>query len=130
MEPGRSPPDHGGLCPPHHGGRGGSSRRYLWTDAFASAATLSSSARRMKEPSGSGPILVNRCITLGRHRDDDQRRGWISGLGEEGRPSRRWAAHRKEQTRAEALRERLEWDRDGQYYIISQSGCACDASFG
>jgi hypothetical protein len=59
---------------------------------------------------------------LGRHRADDSRTGWISGLDkEQGRlhPTRgglRIGKELKERPPAEALDEQLEWDRDGQYY--------------
>jgi hypothetical protein len=59
---------------------------------------------------------------LGRHREDDKRTGWISGLGEEeGREhptagGLRIGKGMKERGPREAFDERLEWDRDGQYY--------------
>jgi hypothetical protein len=59
---------------------------------------------------------------LGRHRDDDERRGWLSGLEEpEGaehptlgglRIGKRLPERRPE----EPYNERLEWDQDGQYF--------------
>src|SRR5437773_526608 len=60
-------------------------RRYLWTDAFAVCTFLgladATADARYRE-------LALRLVdavhwTLGRHRDDDARRGWISGLAEE-----------------------------------------------
>jgi hypothetical protein len=59
---------------------------------------------------------------LGRHRRDDSRTGWISGLDEhEGRlhPTKgglRIGKKLKERRPDELPDERLEWDRDGQYY--------------
>ena len=59
---------------------------------------------------------------LGRYRDDDVRHGWISGLDEEtGRRHPTIAGLRigkplKERQNAEPFDERLEWDRDGQYF--------------
>jgi hypothetical protein len=63
----------------------GSERRYLWTDAFAlcnflglEAVTGQSRYRAL------ALLLVDRVHgTLGRHRPDDRRTGWLSGLDEE-----------------------------------------------
>ncbi len=60
--------------------------------------------------------------TLGRHRPDDCREGWISGLGaEEGarHPTAgglRIGKDEPERGPSEPYRPREEWDRDGQYY--------------
>jgi hypothetical protein len=60
--------------------------------------------------------------TLGRHRDDDQRRGWISGFDEpegERKPTiggLRIGKKLNERKANEPHNERLEWDQDGQYY--------------
>ncbi|HVO78270.1 MAG TPA: hypothetical protein VMS79_05320, partial [Methanomassiliicoccales archaeon] len=59
---------------------------------------------------------------LGRHRPDDQRRGWISGLGEEeGRlhPTAgglRIGKSLNERKEDEPPDEEAEWEQDGQYY--------------
>jgi hypothetical protein len=107
-----------GLAPP------GTPRRYLWTDAFAVCNFLG-----LAEASGrADDVVVARSLvdqvhrTLGRHRADDERRGWISGLGEEegslhptvgglriGKPV-------SERGACEPFDERLEWERDGQYF--------------
>ena len=72
-------------------------RRYLWTDAFAVCNFLG--LGRIEE----AVSLVDRVHSeLGRHRADDLRRGWISGL--------------PERARGEPIDVRLEWDRDGQYF--------------
>lgn len=103
---------------------GPSARRYLWTDAFAVCNFLSL-ARATKEPRWERLALqlVDRVHqTLGRHRADDPRQGWISGLSEhEGRahPTRAGLRIGKglPETRAMDLPDpRLEWDRDGQYF--------------
>ena len=99
-------------------------RRYLWTDAFAVCNYLELFRQTDDETYRDlGLSLVDQVHhTLGRHRDDDIRQGWISGLDEQEGESciRPWgAAHRKaaERTQAdEPPNERLEWDRDGQYY--------------
>jgi hypothetical protein len=59
---------------------------------------------------------------LGRHRADDPRTGWISGLGEEegeAHPTRgglRIGKPLPERGPGEAFEDRLEWERDGQYF--------------
>ena len=59
---------------------------------------------------------------LGRHRDDDPRRGWISGLDDqegERHPTIRGLRIGKrlnERKPNDPPDERLEWDQDGQYY--------------
>jgi hypothetical protein len=59
---------------------------------------------------------------LGRHRDDDPRRGWISGLSEtdgEAHPTLgglRIGKPLPERRAGEPPDDRLEWERDGQYF--------------
>jgi hypothetical protein len=59
---------------------------------------------------------------LGRHREDDRRTGWISGLDEEiGKlhPTSgglRIGKRLNERQPSDSYDEQLEWDRDGQYY--------------
>jgi hypothetical protein len=99
-------------------------RRYLWTDAFAVCNFIELFVR-------TGNEFYRQCATdliaqvhhvLGRYRADDYRHGWISGLDEEagkrhptmgglriGKPLR-------ERQTSEPVDERLEWDRDGQYF--------------
>ncbi len=100
------------------------SKRYLWTDAFAVCNFLEL-FRRKKDRKflELGLALVDRVHrTLGRHRPDGPRRGWISGLGEEEgerHPTRgglRIGKPLAERPPGEPLDEDLEWDRDGQYY--------------
>lgn len=55
-----------------------SPRRYLWTDAFAVCNLLG-----LGEPDLARRLVSQVHETLGRHRDDDPRDGWISGLDEE-----------------------------------------------
>jgi hypothetical protein len=105
-------------------GVGKAPRRYLWTDAFAVCNFLElyhqTSDIKYKNLALS---LVDQVHTiLGRYREDDKRTGWISGLGEqEGKmhPTRgglRIGKIRNERKPHEPFNERLEWDRDGQYY--------------
>jgi len=99
-------------------------RRYLWTDAFAVCNFLEIFRRTGDE---SCRDLAFRLIdqvhrVLGRHRRDDSRRGWISGLDEEEgdrRPTAgglRIGKTGKERPPEESLDESLEWARDGQYF--------------
>jgi hypothetical protein len=101
-----------------------SPRRYLWTDAFATCNFLglahATGETRYHELA---LRLVDRVHhTLGRHRPDDARRGWISGLGDadgEAHPTLgglRIGKPLRERAPGEPLDDRLEWDRDGQYF--------------
>jgi hypothetical protein len=98
--------------------------RYLWTDAFAVCNYL-----RLYHHSGEESYLhlalelVDQVHEiLGRHRDDDPRSGWISGLdAAAGRlhPTAgglRIGKELPERQEGEPYDERLEWERDGQYY--------------
>ncbi len=99
-------------------------RRYLWTDAFAVCNFLGLyQGTGVEEFKNLALRLVDQVHhTLGRHRGDDSRTGWISGLDEEqGRkhPTRGGLRIGKPlQERGPTVRfdEGLEWDRDGQYY--------------
>lgn len=92
-------------------------RRYLWTDAFAVCNWLALGevdlARRLVDQ-------VHR--VLGRHREDDPREGWISGLPEEEgarRPTARGLRIGKplpERRPEEPYHPQREWERDGQYF--------------
>lgn len=99
-------------------------RRYLWTDAFAVCNFIGLSRRT---GDGRHQELALRLVdrvhqVLGRHRSDDPRRGWISGLDDRGgemHPTRgglRIGKRLQERAVDEAFDERLEWDRDGQYF--------------
>jgi len=99
-------------------------RRYLWTDAFAVCNYLALyKENRREEHLHLALNLVDQVHEiLGRHRDDDPRSGWISGLGEgEGRlhPTAgglRIGKRMPERQPQEPFEEGLEWERDGQYY--------------
>ena len=99
-------------------------RRYLWTDAFALCEFLSlfEATGEARFRSLALELIDSVHETLGRHRPDDPRAGWISGLSEEegrahptagglriGKPLN----ERPAGARADA---RDEWDRDGQYF--------------
>jgi hypothetical protein len=98
--------------------------RYLWTDAFAVCNFLGLARATGEERYTELALqLVDQVHhTLGRHRPDDPRSGWLSGL-----PEREGAAHpaRGGLRIGKALPERgadepidthQEWDRDGQYF--------------
>jgi hypothetical protein len=99
-------------------------RRYLWTDAFAVFNLLclyqETGGEEFKDLALKLVDQVHN--TLGRHRKDDSRTGWISGLDEEeGRlhPTKgglRIGKQLQERRANIPSNERLEWDRDGQYY--------------
>jgi hypothetical protein len=99
-------------------------RRYLWTDAFAVCNFLG-----LARLTGEGrytelALRLVECVhrVLGQHRPDDIRTGWISGLDArqgEAHPTRgglRIGKLLPERSPGEPMDERLEWDRDGQYF--------------
>jgi len=123
-----------GLCPPAR-----DRERYLWTDAFAVCNFLEL-FRRTHD--GNYRRYATQLIdevhrVLGRYRDDDMHRGWISGLDEEtGRRHPTAGGLRigkplKERDANEPFDERLEWDRDGQYfhYLTKWMHALCQAAF-
>jgi hypothetical protein len=98
--------------------------RYLWTDAFAVCNYLELFNRTNDETYRDlGLRLVDQVHhILGRHRDDDPRRGRISGLDDqegERHPTiggLRIGKSLNERKPNDPPDERLEWDQDGQYY--------------
>ncbi|HWR89270.1 MAG TPA: hypothetical protein VN260_03340 [Dissulfurispiraceae bacterium] len=98
--------------------------RYLWTDAFALCNFLGLYRETGDEHYRHLAFLLVDQVhaTLGRHRADDPRTGWISDLSEEeGRThpttgGLRIGKELSERRPGEPFDERLEWDRDGQYY--------------
>lgn len=99
-------------------------QRYLWTDAFA-VCNLLGLGRATGQPRYTE--LALRLVdqvhhSLGRHRDDDPREGWLSGLDEaegEAHPTRgglRIGKALPERGPHEPFDDRLEWERDGQYF--------------
>jgi hypothetical protein len=91
--------------------------RYLWTDAFAVCNFLA-----LGETELALQLVDQVHRTLGRHSRSDVREGWISGLDgaqAEAHPTRgglRIGKQRPERAAGEPLEERLEWERDGQYF--------------
>jgi hypothetical protein len=99
-------------------------RRYLWTDAFAVCNFLELHRQTGDEEYKNLALrLVDQVHqVLGRHRPDGRRSGWISGLSEEEGARHPTAGGLRigkgmnERGPRERYDERLEWDRDGQYY--------------
>jgi hypothetical protein len=98
--------------------------RYLWTDAFAVCNFL---GMFVAHGDDEALRLARRLVeqthwVLGRHRSDDPRSGWISGLSEEEgerHPTRgglRIGKRLPERKPSEPDDAALEWDRDGQYF--------------
>jgi hypothetical protein len=99
-------------------------RRYLWTDAFAVCNYLELFRQTGKQHyQQDAKRLVSQVHSiLGRHREDDSRLGWISGLDEqkgEQHPTRgglRIGKELRERGPDEPYDDHLEWERDGQYF--------------
>ncbi|MFX1285633.1 MAG: hypothetical protein ACFFB5_18480 [Promethearchaeota archaeon] len=93
-------------------------RRYLWTDGFAVCNFLElyqiSKDNKFKNLAIELVEQVHRI--LGKHREDDERSGW---LGSKDSPTKRGLRIGKplpERKPHEPFNPNLEWDRDGQYF--------------
>ena len=114
-------------------------QRYLWTDAFAVCNFLELFERTGdQEYRRAATALIQQVHwVLGRFRHDEGRKGWISGLDEEaGRRHPTLGGLRigkplKERGADEIIDERLEWDRDGQYfhYLTKWMHALCRTAF-
>ncbi len=99
-------------------------RRYLWTDAFAVCNFLELYRQSSEEKyQGLALQLVDQVHRiLGRHREEDHRSGWISGLNDrdgELHPTiggLRIGKTMNERGPNDPYDDRQEWDRDGQYF--------------
>jgi hypothetical protein len=99
-------------------------RRYLWTDAFAVCNCLG--LARATGDEGFAALAVRLIddvhAVLGRHRGDDGRHGWLSGLPDEAARAHPTVGGLRigkllgERASDEPWDERLEWERDGQYF--------------
>lgn len=99
-------------------------RRYLWTDAFAVCNYLE--LYRQTDDQNYLQLalrLVDQVHqVLGRHREDSEHSGWLSGLdGEEAQqhPTQgglRIGKQLNERQPGEPVDESLQWDQDGQYF--------------
>jgi hypothetical protein len=101
-----------------------SPRRYLWTDAFGVCNFIGLYHQTGERTYLDLALQVVDQVhdTLGRHREDDSRTGWISGLDKEQsrkHPTQgglRIGKELNERGPRDPFNEGLEWDRDGQYY--------------
>ncbi len=103
---------------------GGVQRRYLWTDVFAVCNFLGLYQKTNDETFKRLSLLLIDQVhrILGRHRDDDRRKGWISGQDEQEGALHptigglRIGKEINERGPNDPIDDRLEWDRDGQYF--------------
>jgi hypothetical protein len=99
-------------------------RRYLWTDAFAvcNFLTLYRQTGDEKYRVLALNLIDQVHAVLGRHREDDPRTGWISGLDEATGARHPTAGGLRigktlnERKPGEPYDERAEWEQDGQYF--------------
>lgn len=99
-------------------------KRYLWTDAFAvcNFLDLYLEAGDRQALDLAQRLVLQTHEVLGRHRPDDTRKGWISGLSEaEGAAhptlgGLRIGKELPERRVEEPFDAELEWERDGQYF--------------
>ncbi len=98
--------------------------RYLWTDAFAVYNFLELFHRTGEQSYLDEALALVGQVhhVLGKHRSDDPRSGWISGLGDregEAHPTAgglRIGKKGNERKFNEPYDERSEWEQDGQYF--------------
>lgn len=99
-------------------------QRYLWTDAFAvcNFLSLSKATNNISYMELANHLVQQVHHTLGKHRSDDSRTGWISGLADsiaEAHPTQgglRIGKQLPERKAEQPLDAPLEWERDGQYF--------------
>lgn len=99
-------------------------RRYLWTDAYAvtNYLALANITQEPRWQKAALDLVESVHHVLGRHRPDDARRGWISGLSDhdgERHPTQgglRIGKPLRERLVTEDYDPDLEWERDGQYF--------------
>ncbi len=105
-------------------GAGCTPKRYLWTDVFAVCNFLELFRRTGEEHYKEEALQLVYQVhhVLGRHRSDDSRSGWISGLDEEEGEVHptigglRIGKKLNERKKDEPQDEHLEWEQDGQYF--------------
>ena len=99
-------------------------RRYLWTDAFAVCNFLELYRQTSDESflQTASRLVEQVHFVLGRYSNDDPRSGWISGLDEQDgyeHPTGgglRIGKQLAEREPDDPFDDRLEWERDGQYF--------------
>ncbi|MFX0013281.1 MAG: hypothetical protein ACFFB2_02560 [Promethearchaeota archaeon] len=93
-------------------------RRYLWTDSFAVCNFLGfyqmTGENKFKELAIQLVDQVHK--TLGKHRDDDERSGWLGTKDHPTKNGLRIGKPLPERKPYETFNSHLEWDRDGQYF--------------
>lgn len=102
-------------------------QRYLWTDAYAVMNFLALGREDVARK-----LVDHVHHTLGRHRGDDGRHGWLSPLGE-ARPTLgglRIGKELPERAATERNDPHLEWERDGQYFHYLTKWMVALAQFG
>ncbi len=93
-------------------------RRYLWTDGFAVCNLLGLyQMTRENKFKNLALRLINQVHkTLGKHRDDDERSGWLGSKDHPTEKGLRIGKPLPERKPHEPFDPNLEWDRDGQYF--------------
>lgn len=93
-------------------------KRYLWTDAFAVCNFIQLYKHTEKHSYKQLAIkLVDQVHdTLGKHREDDPREGWLSSKEHPTRNGLRIGKSLPERKPNEPIDQDLEWERDGQYF--------------
>ena len=102
-------------------------QRYLWTDAFAVCNFIGLARETGEQRYGQLALELIEQVhhVLGTYRSDDSRTGWISGLDQreaEAHPTvggLRIGKPLPERGALDPFDERLEWQRDGQYFHYS-----------
>ena len=102
----------------------GQPRRYLWTDAYAvcNFLTLWRVGDDVECLQLARQLVQAVHTELGRHRSDDSRTGWLSGLADAEAARHPTAGGLRigkplpERALGAPVDERLEWERDGQYF--------------
>lgn len=103
---------------------GDTSRRYLWTDAFAVQTFFALTHALNEEGYRALALELIREVHdhLGHFHPEDTRKGWLSGLPEEEAKAHPTAGGLRigktlpERSPHDPFDEQLEWQRDGQYY--------------
>lgn len=93
-------------------------RRYLWTDAFAVYNFIQLFKDTNDETFRQLAVdLVDQVHqTLGKHREDDKREGWLGSKDHPTKNGLRIGKSLPERELEKPINQRLEWERDGQYF--------------
>jgi hypothetical protein len=93
-------------------------RRYLWTDGFAVCNFLGlyQITKENKFKALALQLVDQVHMTLGKHREDDERSGWLGSKDHPTENGLRIGKSLPERTPHEPFDSNLEWERDGQYF--------------